>query len=300
MENNNFMFHKFLTISNFINKYLNMRISHLPILCVILLPSCFIFDDAPKYEVAESGLHYYFHEKHEDVQAQVGDEIYYSMTVRRGNEALSSKHKKELMPLSSKKNPILQAFEIMGLGDSMTIALLVDSLPKRMINKFEAGDTMFVDLKILEIRQKQDIDEELMSMRDKAERVTINVRKHITNFLAGSLACTKTQSGLQYIIEEKGGGKSAKNAKRISLHYAGFLPNGEEFESTFRKGTPKAFYFDKRTQTVPGFTEGLKLLTAGSKATLIIPYNLAYGEKGRGPIPPESDIIIYVELLEVH
>lgn len=277
-----------------------MRISHLPILCVIVLSGCFIIDDAPKFEIAESGLHYRFLEKHDDKKPQVGDEIYYSMTVRRGNEALSSKHKKELMPLSPKKNPVLQAFKIMGLGDSMTIALFVDSLPKRMTGKFESGDTMFVDLRILDIRQKQEIDEELMSMRDKAERVSSNVRKHITNFLDGNLACTKTESGLQYVIEKQGEGKSAKDANRISLHYAGFLPNGEEFESTFRKGQPKAFYFDKRTQTVPGFTEGLQLLTAGSKATLIIPYNLAYGEKGRGPIPPESDIIIYVELLEVY
>lgn len=278
-----------------------MRISCLLILCVISLPSCFMLDNSPSFEVTQSGLHYYFHENNDGVKPQVGDEIHYNMTVRKGAEELNSNHKKEMMPLSPKKNPILQAFKIMGLGDSMTIAVFVDSLPHLMSGRFESGDTMLVDLRITDIRKKQIVEDEINEMLDKADRVTDNVRDHITNFINGDLACTKTESGLQYVIEQQGEGKAVKDAKRISLHYAGFLPNGEEFESTFRKGQPKAFYFDKkRTQTVPGFTEGLALLKAGSRATLIIPYELAYGEKGRGPIPEKSDIIIYVELLEVY
>lgn len=278
-----------------------MRISSLLILCVISLPSCFMLDDSPTFEIAQSGLHYYFHEKIDGIKPQVGDEIHYNMTVRKGAEALNSNFKKEMMPLSPRKNPILQAFKIMGLGDSMTIAVFVDSLPHLISDRFVSGDTMLVDLRITDIRKKQDIEDEINEMLEKADRVTNNVREHIKKFVAGKLACSKTSSGLQYVIEKQGEGKSVKDAKRISLHYAGFLSNGEEFESTFRKGKPKAFYFDEnKTQTVPGFTEGLALLKAGSRATLIIPYELAYGEKGRGPIPAKSDIIIYVELLEVY
>lgn len=278
-----------------------MRISSLLILCVISLPSCFMLDNSPSFEVTQSGLHYYFHEQNDGIKPQVGDEIHYNMTVRKGTEELNSNRKKEMMPLSPKKNPILQAFKIMSLGDSMTIAVFVDSLPHLMSERFESGDTMFVDLRITDIRKKQDVEDEINEMLDKADRVTKNVRGHIKNFVNGKLTCTKTESGLQYVVEEQGEGKAVKNANRASMHYAVFLPNGRELESTFRKGSPKAFYFDKkRTQTVPGFTEGLALLNAGSRATLIIPYDLAYGEKGRGPIPPESDIIIYVELLEVY
>ncbi|MFK7950228.1 MAG: FKBP-type peptidyl-prolyl cis-trans isomerase [Saprospiraceae bacterium] len=278
-----------------------MRISGLLILCVISLPSCFILDNSPSFEITQSGLHYYFHEKNDGAKPQVGDEIHYNMTVRKGIEELNSNHKKEMMPLSPKKNPILQAFKIMGLGDSMTIAVFVDSLPHLMSGRFESGDTMFVDLRITDIRKKQQVEDEINEMLDKADQVTKNVREHIKSFINGNLAYTKTESGLQYVIEKIGKGKTVKNASRASMHYAVFLPNGRELESTFRKGSPKAFYFDKkRTQTVPGFTEGLELLKAGSRAMLIIPYDLAYGEKGRGPIPAKSDIIIYVELLEVY
>ncbi len=279
---------------------INLRQILLPTICLLSLIACNFTESTTTLEVADSGLHYHFHEKLEDVQPQVGDEIQYHITVRKGETVLSQTNKKQLMPLSPNKNPILQAFKLMGLGDSLTLALFVDSLPKRMTEKFESGDTMLVDLKITNIRKKSEMDKKLADMNARADRVTNSVRNHIKSFINGNLNCQKTASGLQYVIEKEGTGKVATNAKRVSLHYAGFLMNGKEFESTFRKGKPKAFYFDDRTQTVPGFTEGLQLLKAGSKATLIIPHNLAYGDKGLGPIPPASDLVIYVEMLEVH
>lgn len=277
-----------------------MRQILIPIICMLYITACDLTEASNTFEVADSGLHYHFHKNLDDIQPQVGDEVQYHITVRKGETILSQSNKKQLIPLSSDKNPILQAFQLMGLGDSLTMALFVDSLPKRMTEKFESGDTMLVDLKITNISRKSEIDEKLADMNAQADRVTNNVRGHIKNFINGKLTCQKTNSGLQYVIEKEGTGKVAADAKRVSLHYAGFLTNGSEFESTFRKGKPKAFYFDDRTQTVPGFTEGLQLLKAGSKATLIIPHNLAYGDKGLGPIPPAADLVIYVEMLEVH
>ena len=52
-------------------------------------------------------------------------------------------------------------------------------------------------------------------------------------------------------------------------------------------------------QMIPGFKEGVKLLRVGDKATLFVPYNLAYGEKGTGGIPPKSDLIFEVEILDL-
>jgi FKBP-type peptidyl-prolyl cis-trans isomerase FkpA len=269
------------------------------IICLLFFAACETASTT-SFELADSGLHYHFHKQLDGTKPQVGDEIQYHITVRKGDKLLSETDKKQLMPLSPNNNPILQAFQLMGLGDSLTLALFVDSLPKRMTEKFESGDTMLVDLKITDIRRKVDIDKKVADMNARADNVTQNVRGHIKNFKNGNLTCQKTSSGLQYVIEKEGTGKIAADANRVSLHYAGFLTNGSEFESTFRKGKPKAFYFDDRTQTVPGFTEGLQLLKAGSKATLIIPHNLAYGDKGLGPIPPASDLVIYVEMLEVH
>jgi len=276
-----------------------MRQILLPFICLLFLNAC-SSESTTSFDVGESGLHYQFHKQLEDIKPQVGDEIHYHITVRKGEKRLSELNKKQVMPLSPNKNPILQAFKLMGLGDSLTLALFVDSLPKRMTEKFDTGDTMLVDLKIFDIKRKSEIDRNIADRNARADRVTKNVREHITNFTNGNLACQKTNSGLQYVIETEGTGKIAAEANRVSLHYAGFLTNGNEFESTFRKGKPKAFYFDDRTQTVPGFTEGLQLLKAGSKATLIIPHNLAYGDKGLGPIPPAADLVIYVEMLEVH
>lgn len=269
------------------------------IICLLIFVTCET-ESTINFQETDSGLLYHFHQELNGKKPQVGDEVQYHITLRKGDELLSETNKKQLMPLFPKKNPILQAFKLMGLGDSLTLALLVDSLPKHMTQNFESGDTMLVDLKITDIIQKVEIDEELADMNAQADLITKKLREQIKKLKAGTLDCQKTKSGLQYLIEKKGSGKIATNANRVSLHYAGFLTNGREFESTFRKGQPKAFYFDERTQTVPGFTEGLQLLKAGSKATLIIPYDLAYGKKGLGPIPAESDLVIYVEMLEVH
>lgn len=278
-----------------------MRIGSVLFLYVMSFPSCFLFDDSTSFKVTQSGLHYHFHEKNEGLRPQVGDEIHYNMTIRRGARAIKSDDRKEVMPLSPKKNPILQAFKIMGLGDSVTIAVFVDSLPHLMSRQFEAGDTMFVDLKITDIRQKQEVEEEFNAMLEKADFIRNNVRQHIRNLISGDLGCNKTASGLRYVLEKEGNGKAWNNSNRASLHYAVYLPDGRELESTFRKGTPKSFDFEAhKAQAVPGFLEGLSLLKGGSSATFIIPPNLAYGEEGRGPIPAATDLIIYVELVEVY
>ena len=121
-----------------------------PIICLLLFIACDT-ESSTNFQVADSGLHYHFHKQLEDIEPQVGDEIEYHITVRKGEKLLSETNKKQLMPLSPNNNPILQAFKLMGLGDSLTMALFVDSLPKRMTEKFESGDTMLVDLKITNI-----------------------------------------------------------------------------------------------------------------------------------------------------
>ena len=277
-----------------------MRIGSVLFLYVVSLPSCFLFDDSISFEVLQSGLHYHFHEKNEGVRPQIGDEIHYHMTVRKGTKTIRSNDRKEVMPLSPKKNPILQAFKIMSLGDSVTIAVFVDSLPHLMSREFESGDTMLIDLKITDIRQKQVVEDEFNAMLEKADLIRTSVQNHINAFQSGNLDCNTTVSGLQYIVEKEAKGKAIRGSKRASLHYAVYLPDGRELESTFRKGTPKSFDLETNSsQAVPGFLEGLSLLKDGNAATFIIPSNLAYGEQGRGPIPPKSELIIYVEIMEV-
>jgi peptidylprolyl isomerase len=107
-----------------------------------------------------------------------------------------------------------------------------------------------------------------------------------------------TASGLKYIVVQKGAGAKAENGKMVSVHYTGYLQDGSTFDSSVERGEPFSFMLGAG-QVIKGWDEGIALLNVGSKARLIIPYNLAYGERGQGPIPPKATLIFDVELLDV-
>jgi FKBP-type peptidyl-prolyl cis-trans isomerase len=82
----------------------------------------------------------------------------------------------------------------------------------------------------------------------------------------------------------------------VLVHYEGSTISGVIFDSTYERGEPVWVPLDR---VIPGWSEGLRLMKAGSKATLYIPSELAYGENGAGAIGPNSVLVFNVELLEV-
>ena len=110
----------------------------------------------------------------------------------------------------------------------------------------------------------------------------------------------KTESGLQYKFIEAGGADARKPVPtdRIEVHYEGKLMNGRIFDSTYQRNQTVTFRLD---QVIPGWQEGLQLLSEGGKIQLCIPPDLAYGVRGRPPvIPPNSPLIFEVELIRIH
>jgi FKBP-type peptidyl-prolyl cis-trans isomerase FklB len=103
-------------------------------------------------------------------------------------------------------------------------------------------------------------------------------------------------SGLQYKILAEGSGKTPKSADQVTINYRGTLIDGKEFDSSFNRGNPGSFQVDK---VIRGWAEALQLMKEGSKWQLFIPPELAYGEHGGGPIPPNSTLIVEVELISV-
>ncbi len=111
-------------------------------------------------------------------------------------------------------------------------------------------------------------------------------------------AAKTTPSGLRYIIEKEGEGESPKATSSVTVHYTGYLLNGNKFDSSVDRGQPATFGLN---QVIPGWTEGLQLLKPGGKAKLIIPANLGYGANGYPPvIPPNSWLVFDVELIKVN
>ena len=104
-------------------------------------------------------------------------------------------------------------------------------------------------------------------------------------------------SGLQYVDLKEGTGATPadKNAV-VKVHYTGWLVDGKKFDSSVDRGEPASFAL---SGVIPGWTEGVGSMKVGGKRKLIVPYMLAYGERGRGPIPAKATLVFDVELLEV-
>ena len=109
---------------------------------------------------------------------------------------------------------------------------------------------------------------------------------------------TQTESGLFYSIEEKGEGEQPQKGNTVKVHYKGELLDGTVFDSSFKRNQPIEFSIGVG-QVIPGWDEGIALLTKGAKATLIIPSDLAYGSAGAGGvIPPNATLKFEVELVD--
>jgi peptidyl-prolyl cis-trans isomerase A (cyclophilin A) len=107
-----------------------------------------------------------------------------------------------------------------------------------------------------------------------------------------------TVSGLKYIVLKEGTGPKPSATSNVKVHYTGSLLDGKVFDSSVQRGTPIDFGLN---QVIPGWTEGLQLMNEGSKYKFLIPYKLAYGERGaRDVIPPKSDLIFEVELIKIN
>ena len=107
-----------------------------------------------------------------------------------------------------------------------------------------------------------------------------------------------TQYTMRYVEVGIGMGKLAEPGKVFSVHYTGWLVDGTKFDSSRDKEKPLSFEQGKR-KVIPGWDAGFEGMRVGGKRRLFIPYQLAYGEKGRGKIPPKAELIFDVELMDV-
>lgn len=107
------------------------------------------------------------------------------------------------------------------------------------------------------------------------------------------------KNGVQNEILKEGAGAVAKNGDTVTVHYVGTLENGAKFDSSIDRGIPFEFNLGAG-QVIPGWEIGIEGMKIGEKRKLIIPSELAYGERRAGSaIPPNATLIFEVELLEV-
>lgn len=159
-------------------------------------------------------------------------------------------------------------------------------------------------------------EEQIKTEQEKAEKQAAIMKVTQEKFNDQKAKATKTSSGLQYIITEKGEGPKVTTTNKVSTHYAVYFSDGVLLETSkletaealdkvdsnrVAAGAYQPINADVSPEAgmIEGFKEGLRLLNVGDKATLFLPYQLAYGENGNQVIPPRSDLIFEIEIVDL-
>jgi FKBP-type peptidyl-prolyl cis-trans isomerase FklB len=163
---------------------------------------------------------------------------------------------------------------------------------KAMNDVFSAGNVILSPEKSQEV-----IYGFLTALERKKFEGSINEANNFLNENKKKAGIVTLPSGLQYEVLTAGNGAKPIATDEVTVHYKGTLTNGKQFDSSYDRGEPASFVLN---QVIPGWTEGLQQMPAGSKYRFFIPYNLGYGERGAGQdIPPYSTLIFEVELIKI-
>ncbi len=107
----------------------------------------------------------------------------------------------------------------------------------------------------------------------------------------------ESETGIYYKIFRKGSGARPRPGNTVQMHYSGKLITGQEFDNSYSRGEPFSFTLGE-DGVIPGWVETALSMQPGEQRTIVLPPSLAYGERGYGPIPPNSWLIFDIELID--
>ena len=138
------------------------------------------------------------------------------------------------------------------------------------------------------------------NIREKAKKEGEENLKKADQFLDNNIRdnsdIKETPTGLQYRVINEVQGEKPAQTDRVKVHYVGRLIDGSQFDSSIERGEPTEFGLN---QVIKGWTEGLQLMSVGSKYEFFIHPNIAYGSRPRPKIPANSVLIFEIELLDI-
>ena len=184
------------------------------------------------------------------------------------------------------------------LKKQLGMTIDVDVFVQGFKDGYSGESTLLSSDEALKILMEIEEEQRAQQMAEKNKMAAEN-KKAGEAFLAENMkkeGVMTLDSGLQYKVIKAGDGQKPKKTDAVVCHYRGTLLDGTQFDSSYDRGQPAQFRVD---QLIPGWTEALQLMPAGSKWELYIPSYLAYGARQAGQISPNSTLVFELELLEI-
>lgn len=260
----------------------------------------------PGYKQTESGLYYKYLVKNDGPTAELGKVVEVDLAYYLDDSLLYSTKDMpqpvyDMVRESSFAGDLYEGFTMMHKGDSMSMIMPADSVFLKMFMARVLPD--FVDstsivrweVKLIDIMTEEEVNARIQAaMDEKFAEADETLQAYLAE---NNIEATPTESGLVYVCTQPGNGAKPEAGKKVKVHYTGTLLDGTKFDSSVDRGEPIEFPLGMG-YVIPGWDEGVAMMSKGEKGILYVPAKLAYGERQAGTIPAFSNLIFEVELVD--
>ena len=289
------------------------------LLIVGTLSACAEKSQYPGYKKSEKGLYYRFFTQNAGEQPQVGDLMDVSISCTVNDTTFVIPATENVMMLQEVQFPgdLFEGLAMMHRGDSASFIVDSDSTFKYMFrqptlpSEFNSTDVMRFEIRLDDFypeseymkriaqKVKEQSMERIESMKTANPEKTAEAAQELAECLAkNGIAVEPTATGLYYVMTQEGNGEKPEAGQMVKVHYTGKLLDGTVFDSSVERGEPINIPIGVG-QVIPGWDEGIQMMSKGEKGVLYIPYYLAYGDRQAGDkITPFSNLIFEVELVD--
>lgn len=266
------------------------------------------------FQQTDTGLTYKFHKSNKGDNPSIDNIVKIDFAYRYPEDSVffasSQNQTSAYVRITPKQydGDIYEALRMMAKGDSatfkfdatrfFTITMDAISVP----DFIDPSDSIFVDIVMHDFFNEEQYEAYMQKQREEQmkeqELAAMNETKILEQYLRDqNIDAEAEDSGLIVIVEETGSGPRPVSGQKVKVHYTGMVLDGTVFDSSHDRGEPIEFTLG-RGQVIRGWDEGISKLNVGSKARLIIPSHLAYGDRARSAvIQPFSTLIFDIELI---
>lgn len=264
---------------------------------------------APKgFKATKNGLYYQFFVNNGGDLPQIGDLVDITLSCHVNDTATIIPVTNNIIQLGEPMfaSDFIEGIAMMHKGDSASFIVNIDSTFLHLFRvpelpeQFKSSDVMRFDVKVNDFYPESEyMNRMIEAIKNRFPKETEQAYAEMQLYFAENhVNATPTASGLYYVMTEEGNGEMPEKGDNVKVHYTGKLLDGTVFDSSVERGEPIEVPIGMG-YVIPGWDEGIMLMSKGEKGVLYIPWYLAYGDRGAGAdIPPFANLIFEVELID--
>ncbi len=264
--------------------------------------------NAPKgYQATDNGLYYRLFTNNGGENPQIGDLLELTMSCSVNDTVVILPLTKNIIPMTEPSfwSDFVEGFSMMHKGDSASFIVDIDSSFVNLFGyntlppQFSSTDIMRFEVRLDDFYPESEFRFRMIeNIKKNYPAETEKAVSELNAYLEkNGVVAQPTSTGLYYVKTQDGTGEKPSKGSTVKAHYTGYLLDGTVFDTSIERGEPIEFVLGVG-QVIPGWDEGIAMMSKGEKAVLYIPYYLAYGDRDLGVIPPFSNLVFEVELID--